>query len=133
MIQRLALVFGIGLILVGVFGFLITGMDMTADPATAPRLLALFPLNAVHNGVHIGFGLWGLLASRSWAGAKNFATIGGVLYLILAGIGFIAPDGYGVLPIGGNDTWLHALLGLAMLLAGMSARVPSKAARPYAR
>ena len=127
MIQRLAMVFGIVFIIVGVLGFLASGMDMTADPATAPKLLGLFPVNAVHNGVHIGFGIWGLLASRSWAGAKNFATIGGVIYLILAGLGFVAPDTFGFIPIGGNDILLHAVLGIAMLLAGMTAKVPATA------
>ena len=127
MIQRLALVFGIVFIIVGVLGFLASGMDMTADPASAPKLLGLFPVNAVHNVVHIGFGIWGLLASRSWAGAKNFATIGGVIYLVLAGLGFITPDTFGFIPIGGNDIWLHAILGIAMVVAGMTARVPATA------
>ena len=127
MIQRLALVFGIVFIILGVLGFLASGMDMTADPATAPKLLGLFPVNAVHNGVHIGFGIWGLLASRSWAGSKNFATVGGVLYLILAGLAFVTADTFGFIPIGGNNIWLHGLLGAAMLLAGMTARVPATA------
>ena len=127
MIQRLALVFGIVFIIVGVLGFLASGMDMTADPATAPKLLGLFPVNALHNGVHLGFGIWGLLASRSWAGSKNFATIGGVIYLILTGLAFITPDTFGFIPIGGNDIWLHAILGIAMLIAGMTAKVPATA------
>jgi hypothetical protein len=126
MIQRVALVLGIGFLLIAILGFFTSGMDMTADPATAPRVLGLFPVNAVHNGVHLGFGIWGLLASRSWAGAKNFTLIGGVIYLVLAGLAFIAPDGFGLVPLGGHDIWLHAVAGIVMVLAGSTAKVPAK-------
>jgi hypothetical protein len=125
MIQRIALVFGIAFIAVGILGFLASGMDMTADPETAPRVLGLFPVNAVHNGVHIGLGIWGLLASRSWAGAKNFATIGGAIYLFLTALAFVSPDGFGLVPLGGNDILLHGVAGAAMLLAGMTAKAPA--------
>jgi hypothetical protein len=125
MTQRIALVFGIVFILVGVLGFFTSGMDMTADPEAARKLLGLFAVNAVHNGVHIGYGIWGLLASRSWPGSKNFLTIGGAIYLLLAVVAFVSPDGFGLVPLGGHDTWLHGLLGIAMLLSGMTAKAPA--------
>jgi hypothetical protein len=121
-VQRVAMVFGIVFLLVAILGFVASGMDMTADPATAPKVLGLFPVNAVHNGVHLGFGLWGLLASRSWAGAKNYAMIAGVIYLILAVLGFVFPDTFGLIPIGGNDIWLHALLGIVLAAVGFTAK-----------
>ena len=121
-VQRVAMVFGIVFILVGVLGFITSGMDMTADPAMAPKLIGLFPVNAVHNGVHLGFGLWGVLAAGSWAGAKNYAQIAGVLYLILAVLGFVVPDTFGLIPIGGNDIWLHAVLGLTLAAVGFTAK-----------
>jgi hypothetical protein len=121
-VQRVAMVFGIVFLLIGILGFVTSGMDMTADPETAPLLLGLFPVNAVHNGVHIGFGIWGLLAARSWEGARNYARIGGVLYLILGVLGFIAPSTFGLIPIGGNNIWLHALMGLVLAAAGFTAK-----------
>lgn len=126
-VQRVAMVFGIVFIVLGVLGFLASGMDMTADPATAPRLLGLFPVNAVHNGVHLAFGIWGVLAARSWAGAKNYAQIAGVLYLILAVLGLVVPDTFGLIPIGGNDIWLHALLGLVLAGVGFTAKAATPA------
>ena len=120
-VQRIAQVFGIILILVGLLGFVTTGFSMESDPAEAPRLLGLFPVNAVHNGVHLGFGLWGLLASRSWDGARNFCVIGGALYLVLAVLGFLVPTTFGLIPIGGHDVWLHGVLGVALLAAGLTA------------
>ena len=121
-VQRVAMVFGIVFLLVAILGFVSSGMDMTADPATAPKLLGVFPVNAVHNGVHLAFGLWGLLAARSWAGAKNYAMIAGVLYLILAVLGFLVPDTLGLIPIGGNNIWLHALLGIVLAAVGFTAK-----------
>lgn len=126
-VQRVALVFGIGLILFGLLGFVMSGTDMTADHATAPKLLGLFPVNAVHSGVHLGFGIWGLFAARSWAGARNYARISGVLYLVLAVLGLIVPDMFGLIPIGGNDIWLHALLGLALAGVGFTAKAAGPA------
>ena len=36
-------------------------------------LFGLFPVNAAHNVLHILFGLWGLMAARSWRGALIYA------------------------------------------------------------
>jgi hypothetical protein len=101
---------------------------MVAEPATAPRILGLFPVNLLHNIVHLLFGVWGLAAARSFQGAKSYATIAGVLYVLLAILGFIIPTTFGLIPIGGNDIWLHALLGIVLLAAGATARPATTAA-----
>jgi uncharacterized protein DUF4383 len=123
-VQRVAQLFGLVFIAVGVLGFFTTRMDMTADPVTAPKLLGQFPINAAHNIVHIVIGVWGLLAARSWAGARSFATIAGLLYLALAGLGLVVPDTFGLIPIGGNDVWLHALVGAILAGVGFTASAP---------
>lgn len=46
-------------------------------------LLSLFPVNVLHNLVHLAFGVWALAAARSFSGAKTFARVGGVIYLAL--------------------------------------------------
>jgi hypothetical protein len=123
MVKTAALVFGIVFLLVGLLGFFTTGgMSMEADPATAPRLLGLFPVNALHNAVHAGFGIWGLLAARSWGGARSYLRIGGAIYLVLAVLGLVSPSGFGLVPIGGNDIWLHVVLGAAMAGIGFTSQ-----------
>ena len=83
MIKRIALVFGIVFLLIGVAGFLTPGgMSMGVDPAA--MLLGLFPVNLLHNIVHVVFGVWGIVASRSSMGARAYARVGGVIYLVLA-------------------------------------------------
>ena len=127
-VQRAALIFGVVFIVVAILGFLASGSSMDPDPTNAPKILGLFPMNLVHNGVHLGFGIWGLLASRVYEGARNFGRIGGILYLILAAVGVAVPDGFGLVPLGGHDVWLHALLGLALVVVGFSAKPVTAAA-----
>ena len=121
MVQTMARVFGVVFLLVGILGFVASGMSMEADPAHAPRLLGLFPVNALHNVVHLLFGVWGLAASRAAASAVMYAKGAGAIYVVLAVLGFVAPTTFGLIPIGGHDIWLHAVLGVVLLAVGFTA------------
>ena len=130
MLKRVALIFGVVFILVAILGFMQTGMsNMESDPALAPKILGLFPVNVLHNFVHLAFGLWGLTAARSHAGAANYARIGGGIYLLLAGLGFVSPSMFGMVPIGGNDIWLHMVLAVGLLGAHFALRNDTLATR----
>ena len=118
--QRLSQVFGWAFIVVGVAGFAATGMSMDPDPTTAPRLLGMFPVNVLHNIVHLLFGIWGVLGARSFGGAKSYLYGAGVIYLVLAALGYIIPNGLGLVPLGGSDIGLHLFLGLALLLSAFA-------------
>jgi hypothetical protein len=96
--------------------------NMESDPARAPQLLGLFPVNVLHNAVHLLFGIWGLVASRTFNGARSYARIAGVLYLLLAVLGLVVPNGFGLVPLGGYDVWLHVALGLVLAVVGFTAR-----------
>ena len=116
-----ALIFGVVFLLVGVLGlFIPDGMTMNADLETAPRLLGLFPVNLLHNVVHVIFGLWGILTSRSPSGARSYGRIGAVAYGALVVLAFVAPTTFGLIPIGGNDIWLHAILALGLAVIGFT-------------
>lgn len=121
MVQRVAQLFGVVFLLVGILGFVATGMNMDANMDTAPKLLGLFPVNALHNIVHLLFGVWGLLAARTLAGSVTYAKVGGAIYVLLAIAGYFIPTTFGLIPIGGNDIWLHALLGIVLLVVGLQA------------
>jgi hypothetical protein len=120
--QRLAQVFGWGFIIMGLAGFAATGMSMEHDHTVAPRLFGLFPVNALHNVVHLVFGVWGVLGARSVGGARSYLVGAGLVYLILAALGYVAPNGLGLVPLGGNDIGLHLFLGLGLLLSGLLTR-----------
>lgn len=114
--QSVAKLFGVVFILVGVIGFFSGSMNMTTGME-----LGLFPVNIVHNLVHILIGVWGLSAARTSSGATAFCKQAGVLYLLLAILGFIpaATDMLAnIVPIGGNDRFLHLVLGVILMYFG---------------
>lgn len=120
-VQKIAMVFGVVFLLVAIVGFITPGgMAMTMDPQA--MMLGMFPVNLLHNIVHLLFGIWGLAAARSWSGAKQYAQITGVIYLVLAICGFFVPGGFGLVPLGGSDIWLHALIGIVLVAVGFSAK-----------
>lgn len=121
-LQKIAGVFGIIFILVAVLGFISPGgLVMAMDPTTG-MVLGVFPVNLLHNIVHLLFGIWGLIASRTWAGSKQFFTVGGIIYAVITVVGFLSPTGFGIIPLGGADIGLHAVLAIAMLGIGYTAK-----------
>jgi hypothetical protein len=124
-VQKLAGVFGVIFILVAIVGFLAPngGMSMQpTDPTMAAKALGIFPVNLLHNIVHLLFGIWGLAASRNWGGSKSYFTASGAIYAVLTVFAFLSPSGFGLVPIGGADIGLHAVLAIAMLGIGLTAK-----------
>ena len=114
--QSIAKLFGVVFILVGVLGFFSGSMNMSTGME-----LGLFPVNLLHNVVHILIGLWGLAAARSAAGATTYCKQVGVLYLLLTIIGFIpslTDQLANLVPLGGNDRYLHLVLAAVLLYFG---------------
>lgn len=120
-VQRVAQVFGWVFVVVAIWGAVITGTSMEADPDLAPRLWGLFPVNFLHNLVHLLLGIWGIRAAGSVDDARTFTVVAGTLYIVLAVLGLFLPDGLGFLPIGGSDIWLHAAAGVALFGTGAAA------------
>ena len=118
-VQKVSLVFGIGFLAATIAGFIVTGMsNMDPNPESAPRALGIFPVNVLHNLVHLTFGLWGILAAKSVGAARTYCRITGAIYLVLVVAGFISPSGFGLVPLGGSDVWLHLALGLPLAYFG---------------
>ncbi len=123
MIRKFALIFGILYVAAGVMGF-VPGLVQPAPDAPPVaahafhgRLLGLFPINILHNIVHLLIGAWGILGSRSLSGAILFARGIAIFYGLLAILGLF-PATYtlfGLVPIYDHDVWLHA--GSALVAA----------------
>ena len=130
MVRRVAMVFGIVFLVVGILGLVSTGgMQMGAEPPPA-MILGMFPTNLLHSIVHLLFGVWGIWAARSFAGAKMYTQVGGVVYIVLAICGLLIPNTFGLIPNGGNNVWLHAVAGLVLAWAGFMAKEGMGAAAP---
>ena len=116
-----ALILGIAFLLAGIMGlFVENGMAMAADPASSGQLLGLFPVNLVHNVVHLALGAWGIAASRSTDASRLYGRIGAGIYAALVVIAFLSPTLFGLAPIGGNDIWLHALFAAGLAWIGFA-------------
>jgi hypothetical protein len=126
-IQKIAAVFGIVFIAVALLGFFTGGMSMDAHMSSATKIAGLFPVNAAHNAVHLAFGVWGLVAAKSAVSSRQFCLLSGAIYLVLAGVGFVVPEVFGLIPIGGNDIALHAVLGIALTAVGAMTSTESEA------
>lgn len=125
--RTFALVFGIVFVVIGAAGFL-KGVTLM-PPHSHPDIivdsffgyeLGLFPVNLLHNIVHLLFGLWGILAYRDLGASKTYAKGVAIIYAILTVAGFIPPldTMFGLVPLFGNDIWLHALLALVAAYFG---------------
>ncbi|HWH21960.1 MAG TPA: DUF4383 domain-containing protein [Allosphingosinicella sp.] len=118
-LRTFARIFGIAFLLIGLSGFIPgattehTHPDVTLD-AGLGKALGLFPVNVLHNIVHIAFGLWGLAAARSYSASRGYARGVAIIYALLMVMGLISAariwTTFGLIPLYGNDVWLHALL-----------------------
>jgi len=119
--RTFALVFGIAFLGIGVAGF-IPGVTTAPHPghpdlaidAGYGQVLGLFPVNVLHNIVHILFGIWGLLSYKSLGAAKGYARGVAIIYGVLTIAGFVPGLNtmFGLVPLFGNDIWLHAVLAI---------------------
>jgi hypothetical protein len=125
-----ALILGIAFALVGILGF----VPFVTQPAglTAEYIqlnayygfvFGLFPVNVLHDAVHLLFGIWGILASLRFAASVAFARTVTWIYGIIVILGLIPITGtlFGAMPIYGHDIWLHAIIVLVAAYAGYGA------------
>jgi len=95
-------------------------------------LLGLFPVNPLLNGLHIMFGLGGLLASRGRGLALFYARAVAILFALLALAGLLpaTQTGFGLMPLYAKDVWLHGLIALAAAYFGWVTQEPLPPDRP---
>ena len=115
--QKLAFLFGLVFVLVGILGF-IPGITEDAPGSFAGEdsegsLLGVFQTSVLHNLAHLAFGI-GILAARRHATALTYLLVGGIAYAGLFLIGILGAMDW--LPADDTDDWLH--LGLAAALLG---------------
>ena len=127
--QTFARIWGILFLIVGAAGF-VPGLtsehyhpDVTLDAGLGLEL-GLFPVNVLHNVVHLLFGVWGLLAARSMSAASTYGKVVAVSYGLLAIFGLIPAaklwTTFGLIPLYGHDVWLHALLAAPAVYYGFA-------------
>lgn len=116
--KNLSLLFGVVFLLVGVLGFV---PGITNDQH---MLLGIFQVSALHNVIHLLSGIAALLASRAEAYAKLYFKIFGLVYLLVAVVGWVQGDTVlGLIDVNLADNLLHTVLGVA--IAGIGFGLPA--------
>jgi arginine exporter protein ArgO len=125
-VQKVALVFGIVFLVIGIAGF-IPGLTQNletiqfAGHESEALLLGVFQVSILHNIVHLLYGIVGLAAAARFDASKYYLIWGGVVYALLFLYGlFISGDHpANFVPLNTADNWLHAFLAVAMIVLGL--------------
>lgn len=118
-----ALLFGIVFAVVGILGFMPAPPPPDAPPLAVEHghgmALGMFPVNTLHNIVHLLFGVLGFAAWSGGWGRRYFQLVA-VSYAVLTVFGMIpgANTTFGLIPLWGNDVWLHAVIAAASAYFG---------------
>ncbi|MGH2755013.1 MAG: DUF4383 domain-containing protein [Actinomycetota bacterium] len=116
--QLFALVFGVVYLSIGLIGFGATGFDGWASSETGEKLL-IFPVNPLHNFVHIAVGLLWMVGSTRHATARRVNTLIGLVYGLTAAVGFLGVLDFLAIPNSGSaDNWLHLVSAILALYFG---------------
>lgn len=140
--KNFALAVGVLYMIVGILGFF-PGL-LAPVPAGAPELavntgygylFGLFPVNVLHNFVHLGIGVWGVVAYRSLANSITFARGLAIIYGALTIMGFIPvlKTTFGLIPVFGHDIWLHAVTAIVAAYFGYGGAAAAMPAERAAR
>ncbi|HIJ62052.1 MAG TPA: DUF4383 domain-containing protein [Rhodospirillaceae bacterium] len=133
-----ALIYGLGFLLLGILGFVpnlltppVPGAPPMAVASYYGNLFGLFPVNVLHNLIHIALGLWGLAAWRMFGAARGYARGMTILCGVIAVFGLIPGLStlFGLVPFYSHDIWLH---GLAAVIAAYFGWATVPAAAPVA-
>ena len=107
------------LVIAGIIGFFYS--SSFGGPGKVDDVFGILSVNGWHNVVHIVTGGLGLIAAGY--AARQYALGLGVVYLAIAIWGFIIGDGHSILgfiPVNTEDNFLHLILGVLGIAAGVS-------------
>jgi len=115
---QVASILGVVFVLVGILGFI-------PNPIVSPN--GLFAVNVAHNIVHLLAG--GVLLGVGKMGhAKEGLLAVGIVYVLVAILGYMMMNDMllGVVKVNMADHYLHLVLGLVIIFAGVKAKPPKK-------
>ena len=139
LLSTFAAVMGGLFVTVGLLGFGsgFVSAPLPGDPALVfeqayGRLFGLFPVNVLHDIVHLLIGIAGLLAWRNLWSPLTYAKFLGGFYGLLTVVGLIPglQTMVGLVPIFGHDVWLHGFTAVLGIYFGWFYRPVERMASP---
>jgi hypothetical protein len=120
-----ALVFGIVYLLIGIAGFAVTGFDDFAS--NTDEKLILFPVNPLHNIVHLALGAIWIGAASKHSSAKSVNMLLGVVLFVVFLLGLAGVlDFLNIEDAGSADNYLHlATAALSIYFGSAGAEGPA--------
>lgn len=102
------MILGVVFVIVGLLGFV------------NHPVLGIFEVNTLHNLIHLVSGILAIyFANKGEAPAKTFAKVFGVIYLLVAVLGFaLSGNILGLFMVNTADNLLHVVLGAVFLALG---------------
>ena len=116
MLRPLAFIFGLGLLLIGVFG-------LTDKYMVSGNLFGIFRMNFEGHVIHVAGGVLGILTSvYSTSASKMFFIFVGLVATLFAVFGFIQEGDmlFGMFANNQADTIAHAIIAIISLTLGFS-------------
>jgi Domain of unknown function (DUF4383) len=125
--ESLAGLIGLAFVAVGVVSFIPGPVQQYGElkwwkSGSGAELFGVFQISILHNLLAIGIGVAGLVAARSWTGARAFLTVGGAVNFAVGIYGLIVDyrSDWNFIPLNRADDWLQLGVGIAMLYAGLA-------------
>ena len=106
-----AMVLGIVFVIVGALGFI---------PNPVVGATGIFMTNHLHDWVHVGSGIVLLLGAYSPLGSAMALRVVGIIYAIVAALGFMMGDAVFGIAMNMADNWLHVVVAIVILYAGFA-------------
>lgn len=114
-LRIIAVIFGIAFIFVGVAGFIPAFM-------INDYLFGFFEINAMHNFVHIISGVIAIMAATSYRYTRLYFQIFGVIYALVAILGFWRNGDLFMMHVNMADNFLHTGIAVVALYLGFATK-----------
>ncbi len=111
MIRFIAVLFGIAFIFAGAAGFMHQFM-------TNGLLFGMFDANSMHNIAYIVSGVIAIMAATNYRLTRLYFQIFGIIYVLVAIIGFARGGDLFIMHVHMADNFLHLGIGVVALLLG---------------
>lgn len=109
--QKIAKIVGTIFVLIGILGFI-------PSVTSGGYLFGIFMVSTTHNIIHLLTGIIACMSAKSASGAKKYFVIFGIIYLLVAILGFMGESVLGLITVNSADNILYIVIAIIFLALG---------------